>query len=85
MSSNADCVQMRARLKEAEDAYHRIITGGGTTWVAFGGGRSVSYSAANAGELRAYINALRDRIAACCGDATSSASAGRRAPIRFRF
>lgn len=85
MSDDAHCAELRARLAEAEAAFHKLMTGGGTTWVAFGGGRSVSYSAANAGHLLSYINDLRDQIAACCGGATDAAMVGKRATVRFQF
>jgi hypothetical protein len=84
MSDVATWLEMRASLAEAEAAYHRLMTGGGTTWVAFGAGRSVSYSAANAGRLLSYINELRERIGTCCSEAANHAT-GRRAPIRFEF
>ena len=82
--STQECDALKARLAEALAAYHALLIGGGTQSVTFGPGKSVSYTAANAGELRRYIDELRARIAACCGGAIAE-SGSARAPIRFGF
>lgn len=81
MSAPVDCNALKDRLAEAEAAYHALLIGGKAQTVTFGSGKSVSYTAATIGELRRYINDLKEQIAANCG----CPSAGKRSPVRFKF
>ncbi len=57
-----DLATLQARLAEAEEAYHRLQCG--EKRVAFSrAGTSMSWTAAQAPELRRYIGELKDKIA----------------------
>jgi hypothetical protein len=67
-------------LAEAELALHRLETGTAEVTVAFGSGKSVTYSQAHARDLRAYVDRLKAEIAQMEGTSTP-----RRGPIRWVF
>lgn len=75
-----DCATARLRLAEAELALHQLQTGSRAQSLAFGPGKSVTYTQTNIRELQAYVNTLRDKVAACEGR-----SARGRGPVRFVF
>ena len=77
----ADLATLQARLADAELAEHKLVTGSATASVAFGSGKSVTYTQATLSELRAYITRLREEIAALTGATTPA----KRGPIRFTF
>lgn len=63
MSDTATTPQQR--LAEAEAALHRLLTGSAVEELRYGSGqvtRSVRYTTANIGDLRAYIAQLRREI-----------------------
>jgi gpW len=52
------------RLIEAEDAYHRLMTGTSAVEIRDSNGEMVRYTPANAYRLSAYIESLKGQIAA---------------------
>lgn len=57
---------LRARLEEAETAYHSIVLGGAVKVVVDQNGERIEYTAASRASLLAYIMYLRQQL----GDAT---------------
>lgn len=51
------------RLAEAETAYHQLVTGGQPRVLVDQGGESITYTAASADRLSAYIEDLKRQIA----------------------
>lgn len=51
------------RLEEAQKAYHQLLTGGGVQRVQDQSGESITYTTANAGRLKAYIEELKLEVA----------------------
>lgn len=76
----SDCATKKLWLAEAELALHRLLTGTAEQTVQFGSGKSVTYTAANINQLKAYIADLKNQVAECDGQAQS-----RRGPVRFVF
>lgn len=74
------CATKKLWLAEAELALHRLLTGTAEQTVQFGSGKSVTYTAANINQLKAYIADLKNQVAACDGQVQS-----RRGPVRFVF
>lgn len=72
--------EYEARLTQAEDALHKILTGTGVGEV-WRDGRRVVFTKADAKSLRAYIAELKSTIAAMGGAQTTSS----RAPARPVF
>lgn len=62
----ATIAQLRAWLSEAEIARHKLRIGGNVEFRTYAG-RTLKYTAANAGELDAYIADLEAQIAAASG------------------
>jgi hypothetical protein len=62
----ADLATLQARLAEAEDAYHKLVTGTKVVKVEHGDMRQ-EYTKAELGMLRAYIADLRSQIVAAGG------------------
>jgi len=60
-------VELKARLQEAETAYHQLVTGQMASVVVDQNGERVEYVRANASRLKAYIEELRNQIAALEG------------------
>ncbi|WP_081714531.1 gpW family head-tail joining protein [Asticcacaulis sp. AC466] len=58
-----DLNKLKARLNEAENAYHALMTGAQVVRVQDQSGESVSYTVANASRLKGYIAELRAQIA----------------------
>ena len=56
-------VELRARLEEAEKAYHQLMTGQMAVVVVDQNGERVEYARSNAYRLRAYIAELKAEIA----------------------
>ena len=50
--------ELQTRLDEAETALHKLLTGQQTVRLEYDG-KSVTYTAASAGDLRAYIGQLQ--------------------------
>ncbi len=63
----ADLATLEARLTEAEDALHQLMTGARVVEVRRDDGTSARWSEAQAGELRRYIAYLRREIARAKG------------------
>lgn len=76
----ADILVLKARLVQAEQAEHDILTGTGVRKFVDQNGESVEYSMVNVKGLQAYIARLKSEIAALEGPATAY-----RGPIRFSF
>jgi diaminopimelate decarboxylase len=74
--------QKKVWLAEAELALHRLRTGTAEQTVNFGAGKGVTYTAASADKLEAYIARLQAEIAAADPSVTAPAKRG---PIRFDF
>ena len=53
------------RLREAQQALHNLLIGGGIQRVVDSNGESVSYTTANVTRLRAYIAELKLEVAGC--------------------
>jgi hypothetical protein len=56
------------RLVEAEDAYHRLMTGTSAVELRDSNGEMVRYTPANAYRLSAYIESLKGLIAAAANN-----------------
>lgn len=54
--------EIRALLKEAREAYHRLLTGALTATVRDQNGEQISYSRIDIGELKRYIEKLEDLL-----------------------
>jgi hypothetical protein len=59
------------KLIEAEDAYHRLMTGVSAVELRDSNGEMIRYTAANAYRLSAYIESLKGQIKAAATDAPS--------------
>lgn len=59
------------RLTEAEEAYHRLMTGTSAVELRDSNGEMIRYTAANAYRLSAYIESLKGQIAAAASNAPS--------------
>lgn len=70
----SDLAAKQLQLAEAEAAYHKLMLGQSAVSVSESG-RAVSYTAATAGSLAAYIDRLKAEIARLGG------SSSRRGPI----
>lgn len=73
--------QLRARLKQAENAYHDLMMGGGVRVIKDQNGESVEYTSVSAPRLYAYIIQLRSQLGEdSCGNAVQPTR-----PISFVF
>lgn len=66
----ADLVTLKARLAEAEEAHHKIMTTGGTARLRHdtnGAMKWIEYHEPDIAKLESYINRLRAEIAALEG------------------
>lgn len=70
-----ECAALRAKLKEAEDAWHALNIGGGITQVKYGE-KMLSYGPQTLANLARYVATLRNELAVCMGQPRQS---GRRA------
>ena len=61
--STTDLTTLRARLVEAEQAYHVLMTGQQEVTVSIGSYGSVTYTTTNMAQLERYISNLRVIIA----------------------
>lgn len=75
----ADLATLQTRLAEAEDALHKLMTGGKTVAIRSSNGSMVTYGEADAAALRGYIADLRGQIGSAQG------GTGRRKPIYATF
>lgn len=75
-----DLATLQARLTEAEEACHALMTGAQTTVVRDSDGNEVRYTPSDAGRLQAYIAELRRQIGRRDGS-----RAGRRGPLWVSF
>lgn len=57
-----DKATLTAQLTEAEAALHDLRLGRAAVQVRTSDGKSVSYAAADAGQLQAYVNGLRRQL-----------------------
>lgn len=73
----ADLDTLQARLTEAEEAYHKLMTGAREVMVGDGDSR-VTYAEADADRLAVYVRDLRQQISVAGG-----ATVVRRAHARF--
>lgn len=73
-----DLATLQTRLSEAEVAYHKLQTGALRASVTLADGESITYTQASRGELRRYIDELRNQIADLQGTK-------KRGPVRFIF
>lgn len=64
----ADLSTLQQRLTEAEQAYHRLLTGSQTESIG-SGDRRVQYTQANADRLASYISSLKSQIGTLGGSA----------------
>ena len=71
------CDEYRTLLAEANSALHSLQLGGKVKMVRIGE-KVIEYSAANSGELRAYVAMLQRKVDACDG-----VTAVRRGPVHF--
>lgn len=59
-----DCMaDLQAKLKQAEQAYHNLMTGQSARVFVDQNGERIEYTAINARNLQAYINTLKSQIA----------------------
>jgi phosphopantetheine adenylyltransferase len=65
----ATCAQKQTWLTAAETALHNLQIGGAVE-VLRHGEKSLTYTAANVGELRKYVQLLTDQVNACNGAST---------------
>lgn len=65
-----DCVLLRKRLAEAQNALHLLLTGRKVVSVRYGE-KQTQYDAANIAALRAYIADLQHQVDACDGVTTN--------------
>lgn len=73
-----DCTAIEAKLAEAENAYHQLMTGQSVRVFVDQNGERVEYSAANKQSLINYIAQLRSSIINGC-DTTATTNK----PLRF--
>lgn len=62
----ADCATLQTRLAEAEEAYHRLMTGSQEEVIRYGE-KQITYTPASTASLATYIATLRQQVAACTG------------------
>lgn len=62
----ATCAQLQTWLAAAETALHEVTIGKRVQMMMYGS-KSITYTQANVSELRSYVTALRDQVAACTG------------------
>lgn len=79
--TTVDCSALRIQLAEAQNALHKLITGGQAQTVTFGPSKSATFTPANIEQLRRYIGDMKEQLASCCGEG----DAAPRAPVRFNF
>ena len=60
-----DKVILQARLDEAKQAYHDLLTGTKARVIVDQNGERVRYASSNAADLLRYINWLRDLLGMC--------------------
>lgn len=77
MAESAQITALRAKIAEAEDALHALMTGNKPTEVTFGVNRGTKWAQANPDKLRGYIEGLKVELAGLLGTSAS----GRRGPI----
>lgn len=80
----SDCLaDLKAKLKQAQDAYHNLMVGGSVRVFVDQNGERVEYTAANARNLLNYITTLQQQIAAgeCGGIGAGRVSR----PVGFLF
>lgn len=73
-----DLVTLRARLTEAEEQLHKLLTGTSVVEVSRDG-RRIIYSRADINALRTYVGQLKSDIAAQTGEAIADMALNRRA------
>lgn len=74
------CAPKKAKLDEAESAYHDLMTGRAVRVLVDQNGERVEYQTSNRGALATYIEGLRRELADCEGRRHSS-----NGPLRFFF
>ncbi len=62
---------LQEKLDDAEAKYHQLLTGTLARVYVDQNGERIEYTAANAGRLSAYIQRLRDQIAALTGGSST--------------
>ena len=55
--------ELQGRLKAAEEAYHRLMTGEREVTVSIGGFGATTYAQVDSDKLKSYINALKCQLA----------------------
>lgn len=80
--STDQCTALKARLKDAEDQYHSLMTGTQARVVVDQNGERVEFTAASRPALGAYITTLRMQVSSCCG---GSGAARTLPPASFIF
>lgn len=78
----ADCTTLQQRIAEAEEALHKLQTGGYVVELTSPDGTRIRYGEADAAKLGAYLQVLHGQLAQCEG---SSSSQIVRRPVYFTF
>ena len=63
----ADLATLQQRLSEAEDAYHRLLTGAAAVQFRDQNGEMIVYQQVNSAKLAQYIASLKAQIDPCNG------------------
>lgn len=66
--SDAELETLKTRLSEAEDAYHKLMTGASVAEWRDANGEQMRYTAANRGALARYIESLKFQISGVSND-----------------
>jgi membrane protease subunit (stomatin/prohibitin family) len=61
------CADLQAKLDEAKEQYHNLITGQMARVIVDQNGEKVEFTSANRTSLDSYIRALSGQLASCCG------------------
>lgn len=81
MTAVAYPYQQSVRLQEAEEALHRLLTGGRKVRVRDASGREITYAEADSDRLKAYVEGLRLEVDRAQGTAPPAV----RRPLRIVF
>lgn len=80
----SECLDdLKAKLKQAKDAYHELMTGTSVRVFVDQNGERVEYTAANAARLSSYIRQLEKAISS--GNCNAFGDPSKTGPIGFYF
>lgn len=68
MADTAQITALRAKIAEAELAYHQLMLGDKATMVGFGTNRQTEWARAKPAELQGYIAQLKGELATLLGE-----------------